>query len=176
MCRDFIFIDALHENHFAKWYVSNILQPAVLQNTKTPSSYARPVAIQIHDIYNPYLIDDENKKCLRHSLNAENIKIEIECLTGVAESFLTNGVLQNPSRQNGIYGPDALSGEGYVVADFLAHLPFDAQVFTVSPFRDLPRFEALNAARVKSGVQNTGVDMHIYNPSIFFTIPAVSYE
>jgi hypothetical protein len=172
--RDFIYIDALHENHFAKWYIANILKPAVLSNGPMGASAGgRPVPVQIHDVYNPYMIYGGYSACVNHSSAFKWINQEIECLQNVTKTLISpkNMALKEFTHTNMMYGPDALSGEGYAVADFLAYLPFDARVFSISPFKDMELFTFVHNLREKLEIQKTKkLRMHWYNPSIYFTI------
>lgn len=108
------------------------------------------------------MIDPEYRKCVAHSESISGIREEIACLDNKKRT------------SNTMYGAHSLSGEGYSLVDFLAFLPYDSRVFTISPFRDMELFTKVDAVRREIGIfsnaENKRLSMHVYNPSLFFTL------
>eukprot|EP01039_Chlorochromonas_danica_P001499 gene1499-1633_t len=169
---DFVYIDALHENHFSRWYVDHILAP--LTQRAYPRDTTPLIPVQIHDIYNPFLIPGGYMQCVKNAATISGIVEEIACLEEMTRKVVSEdaGVMTTTSTRNVMYGADAVSGEGSMVLDFIAfHHDHIYHFFTISPFRDLALLKSVLAIReslkIGEGLKTTP---NIYNPSIFFHI------
>ena len=92
---DCLFIDALHQNAFAKLYTRRLLRPLAAQRK-------RKVSVFVHDIFNPFLIADF-RPC-EHAADREG------CLSKAVASYSArNGGIRNTDL---IYAADQPAGEG----------------------------------------------------------------
>eukprot|EP00981_Chlorochromonas_danica_P000611 scaffold139_cov260-Ochromonas_danica.AAC.8 len=172
---DFVYIDALHENHFSRWYVDHILVP--LTQRSYPAHTTPLLPVQIHDIYNPFLIPGGYMQCVKNSATISGIVEEIACLEEVTRKVVSEdaGVMTTTSMRNVMYGADAVSGEGSMVLDFIAfHHDHISYVFTISPFRNLALLKSVLAIReslkigegLKTEYNNLYRQAVLYNGSI----------
>ena len=161
----FVYIDALHENHFATWYIENVLKPITLRDCNDV------VPVQIHDIWNPFMIPGGYYSCLRNSFDLGQIEEERKCMSDLTKEIIQKdlGKMDHSCYSNQMFGPEALSGEGASLVQFLAFIDTPKHVFTISPFKNLGLFERIEAARKKLHLIRAP-KVNIYNPSIFFDL------
>eukprot|EP00437_Effrenium_voratum_P031418 CAMPEP_0181401672 /NCGR_PEP_ID=MMETSP1110-20121109/2771_1 /TAXON_ID=174948 /ORGANISM="Symbiodinium sp., Strain CCMP421" /LENGTH=382 /DNA_ID=CAMNT_0023523849 /DNA_START=44 /DNA_END=1192 /DNA_ORIENTATION=+ len=187
---DFMYIDALHENHFTEWWLHNVLKPLV---DSLPVD--RPaIPVQVHDVFVPYFVPGDGAQtigsptpdkpgiryndCVAHGFTPEELEPEIECVRGKTRDVIARdlGRMALKGTSNWMFGPHVAVGEGPALMQFLTmtRLPQPSCGFTPSPFANMPLFKMIYYLRQDLGLlqsQMTNLQKgHNYNPSFFFVI------